>query len=531
MEEVGLTPLKDSAKREALELEKTVLYPQGWKLWLLTAGLWIGLFLSSLESTIVSTSLVSIANALNGFILRDWIVTAYLLSYTSFLTIYAKFGDIFGRKTMLLLALTLLTVFSTLCSVSNNIVELIIFRAFQGIGASGIYSTIMAITPSIVPPTNYGKYTAIVFIVSVLGPVMGGVINSRSSCIPGGMVSFILVAVYLPMSEASFKLSPRQRLRRKFERSTLARIDIVGIFLLLASSVLLIFALEEGGTRYFWNSAAIVSSLVIAIVLGILFVIWETFLGDIAKDRLPATTTSFFTSFAFISMMVNIPQKMQAVSHFSPVEVGVASLPLLLTAPLATALSGFLVENLAVPPFYLITIASVLQVVGVGLTCSLPADAIAVPTAQYGYEIIIGFGFGLGLTNLLIFARAVVPERNLAVMIGALTQLRVLGGAIPLGVCATILNNYAAPRAEQVASPQQAQAISNSLLAINDLTPAQQTAIRSAFAEGYHKQNIFMAVLKGIGLISSCFLWEKTPRKGSKPDKNTTVSCNQMLSF
>ena len=127
------------------------------------------------------------------------------------------------------------------------------------------------------------------------------------------MVSFILVAVYLPMSEASLKLSPRQRLRCKFERSTLARIDIVGIFLLLASSVLLIFALEEGGTRYFWNSAAIVSSLVIAIVLLIVFVIWETFLGEstmvqepvfppsIAKDRLPATTLVYVPQFLILA--------------------------------------------------------------------------------------------------------------------------------------------------------------------------------------------------------------------------------------
>jgi hypothetical protein len=75
------------------------------------------------------------------------------------------------------------------------------------------------------------------------------------------------------------------------------------------------------------------------------------------------------------------------------------------------------------------------------------------------------------------------------------------------------LNNYAALRLEQVVSPQQAQAISNSLSAINDLTPTQKAAARGAFAEGYHKQNIFMAVLTGIGLIISCFLWERNPRK------------------
>lgn len=109
--------------------------------------IWIALFLSTLESTIVSTSLVSITTALNGFLMRDWIVTAYLLTYTGkaipctpgtgsvcadltssngtgFLTIYAKISDIFGRKTMFVLALAIFTVFSILCGISNNIVEL-----------------------------------------------------------------------------------------------------------------------------------------------------------------------------------------------------------------------------------------------------------------------------------------------------------------------------------------------------------------------------------------------------------------------
>ncbi|EWZ27882.1 hypothetical protein FOZG_18417 [Fusarium oxysporum Fo47] len=111
-------------------------YLTGWKLHALSAALWISLFLSTFETTIVSTSLVSITNALNGFILRDWIVTSYLLTYTGNLLHHhsriiadSKLSDVFGKKTMLLLALLIFTLFSGLCGAANNVVDLIILRA------------------------------------------------------------------------------------------------------------------------------------------------------------------------------------------------------------------------------------------------------------------------------------------------------------------------------------------------------------------------------------------------------------------
>ncbi|ROW03115.1 hypothetical protein VMCG_05822 [Cytospora schulzeri] len=433
-------------------------YPQGWRLWILTVAMWLGLFLSTLETTIVSTSLVSITNALDGFLFRDWVVTAYLLTYTGFLTIYAKFSDIFGRKTMLLFALAVFTLFSGLCGASNSIVQLIILRAFQGVGASGIYSMIIVIAPELVPPGRFAKYMAIVstvfIIASVLGPVLGGVINSHSTwrwvfllkwvasylriafsavakpvnaSVPGGGLTFILLAIFLPASEASSNLTMTQVLRSKMQKSAWSRLDVVGMTLLLVSSVLLIFALEEGGTRFAWSSGAIISTLVLAIILGAAFAAWEVyaerssgpleavFPPSLAKDRLLAAMllTAFFVGFPFVSIIVNIPQRAQAVYDLSPVNAGLTLLPLMLASPVATAISAFLTERVKIAPFYIILVACVLQVLGLGLTCSLSTDSKSVPIAQYGYQVIMGFGFGLGLTTLLSFARAVVPEANL----------------------------------------------------------------------------------------------------------------------
>lgn len=112
--------------------------------------------------------------------------------------------------------------------------------------------------------------------------------------------------------------------------------------------------------------------------------------------------------------MVNIPQRSQALYGHTPLSSGLALLPLLLSSPLATAVSGYLTSNLKVPPVYLIWIGSVLQLLGVGLTCSLDVDPEGgFPKRLYGFEVIMGLGFGLGLSTVLVLARLVVEEKDL----------------------------------------------------------------------------------------------------------------------
>jgi hypothetical protein len=112
-------------------------------------------------------------------------------------------------------------------------------------------------------------------------------------------------------------------------------------------------------------------------------------------------------------MVVNIPQRAQAVYGMSPSQAGISLLPMMLSSPAATVLSGYLTGNAKIPPVYPIIVAAALQVLGVGLMCSLPSDSTDMPDAQYGYEVLMGIGFGLGLTTVLTFARIVVSEANL----------------------------------------------------------------------------------------------------------------------
>ncbi|KAK2877128.1 hypothetical protein FQN49_001402 [Arthroderma sp. PD_2] len=178
-------PVHTGEMEEREEVIDESKYMKGWKLYLLALGFWIALFLSTLETTIVSTSLVAITNSLRGFDIRNWIVTAYFLTYTGFLIIYAKLSSIFGQKTMILLAMFIFIIFSIGCGVTNDITTLIILRSFQGMGASGIYSMVLVIAPSLVPKREYGKFIGIIssvfVLASILGPILGGIIATHST--------------------------------------------------------------------------------------------------------------------------------------------------------------------------------------------------------------------------------------------------------------------------------------------------------------------------------------------------------------
>ncbi|EGE84066.2 hypothetical protein BDDG_07011 [Blastomyces dermatitidis ATCC 18188] len=396
--------------------------------------------LAHVSESKLSTSLVPITNALDGFEKRDWIVTSYLLTYTGnvlhcrFLVVYAKLGDVFGRKTMFLLALALFTLFSILCGATNDVVELIIFRAFQGMGASGIYSMILAIAPTLVPQENANSwgYNWHEFSMEMDLPIE----SASGMCLYRDCDIIFAIINIVPDGCEVRRSFPGQGLQIGAEKS---RCCWRGATPCIVHSAR--FALEEAGTRYSWSDAVIITTFSVGGIAGILFVFWELFLEKstslqepvfplrLLKKRVVAAmmATAFFTGFPFVAIVVNIPQRAQAVSGLSSVKAGLALLPLLLTSPLATAASGIFTSNFKIPPFYLILLGSVLQVIGVGLTCALPTKSFDVSPQQYGYKALMGLGFGLSLTTILTLAPLVIKDPDLGVTMGALTQVCVLG--------------------------------------------------------------------------------------------------------
>src|SRR5512133_3966786 len=141
-------------------------------------ALFLALLLAALDQTIVSTALPTIVGELGGLTHLSWVVTAYLLTSTVVGPLYGKFGDLYGRKIVLQVAIAVFLVGSALCGIAADMLQLIVFRALQGIGGGGLIVITIAVIGDLIPPRERGRYQgffgAVFGLATIIGPLLGG---------------------------------------------------------------------------------------------------------------------------------------------------------------------------------------------------------------------------------------------------------------------------------------------------------------------------------------------------------------------
>ncbi|RFN48410.1 major facilitator superfamily domain, general substrate transporter [Fusarium flagelliforme] len=375
-------------------------------------------------------------------------------------------SDVFGRFPVFYGCLFIFALFSGVCGASQSMRQLIVFRAFQGIGASGLFSLTMVIVPDITPDKWLGLYSGVVSSVfafsSVLGPVLGGVLAQHSTWrwvfllnLPGAAVCALML---IPSIKTKHKASDGWK-----------QIDFPGAFLFLAATILLIYALQSASATYGWSSSIIIGSLVGSGVSLILFIVYELRLPRysslapffplpllVQPDIALLMICSFFMGSSFYSTIIQLPQRLQHVNAKSPTTAGILLLPVLLPSAGFSALSGAMYRKYPAATPSLLFCGGVLHVIGVGLLSTLPTGE-SVSNSQYGFEVMTGIGFGLMLPSFMILARDWVPEQqygnyNLfsfifiadlsskATAMGLVNTFRTLGGCVSIAVCGAILN-------------------------------------------------------------------------------------------
>ncbi|KAI0144561.1 major facilitator superfamily domain-containing protein [Xylariaceae sp. FL1272] len=501
----------------------------GWRLHTLTIGLCVGTFLVNLEVSIVSTSLVAITNDLKHFSQATWVVTAYLLTYTSFMIITAKLSDMLGRKSVMLFSLGVFTVFSGACAAAGTIVELIVLRALQGIGGCGIYALSIVVVVEMAPSSKWPLYmiifTSLFAIAMILGPIFGGLINEYSRWVwvfllnvPGGAVAFVLVAISMP---ARF---PHQNNPDAKQHISLGRIDFLGGFLLLAAMTLWITSFEQAANLYPWSSATVLAPLVIAIILWGLFFVsqwWVTtkegevepvFPWRFCTDRvvMGIIANSFLSGTISTTCIINIPLRFQTAAGLSALQAGIRLIPLTVTLQIGAMLVAILTKKGRTAPIYLLLVGAGLQLIGVVFLSQGDAKH-ATWSGIYGFEAVTGVGLGLTIGVVTLMMPHACEVRDRATATSAIIQFRFLGGATVLAIVTAVANKWILDVLATLVSPEQAMVILRDSAAIGDLPDATQMAVRESFVQSFDLQ---MKILIGFAAAQfpvTLLMWKRNP--------------------
>ena len=488
------------------------------------SGLMLGMFLASLDQTIVSTAMRTIADRLHGQTAQAWVTTAYLITSTISTPLYGKLSDLYGRKPFYLFAIGIFVVGSLLCGTATSIYQLAGYRAVQGIGAGGLLSLAFTIIGDIVPPRERGRYQAYFMSVfassSVLGPVLGGALAGQSTIfgldgwrwifvvnVPIGIVAFVVVMRVLQLTKA------RQQ----------HRIDYLGAGL-LSSSIVPVLLVAEKGREWGWTSGLTLGLTAVSLVSVVWFVFWERRMAEdaILPLRIFAnpvfsvtSATSLLLGMGMFGGLVTLPLYLQIVHQQSPTRAGLLLIPLMAGIMGASMTCGKILRRTGRYRLFPI-IGTATMFTGLVLLSRLTYESPIWHVEVF--MVVMGAGLGMSMQTLIISAQNSLPPKDMGVATGSVTFFRSLGGtfgaAISLAVLfSTVLVNIKG-RLLSAGVPAAIIDRFNGAASINDtsviatLPPAIKTAVLQGFADSTHTTFLVTAGLMVPAFICALFIKE-----------------------
>lgn len=409
------------------------------------SGLMLGMFLGSLDQTIVSTSIRTIADDLHGLSAQAWVTTAYLVTSTITTPIYGKLGDLWGRKKLFMFAISVFIAGSALCTLSTSMYELAAFRAFQGLGAGGLFTLVLAIIGDIVPPRERARYTGYFmaqFATSaVLGPVVGGFFAGTGSIL--GVTGWRWVfLVNVPLGLVALVVVSRTLHVRVVKRE--ARIDWMGAVALVVCLVPWLTVAEQGPV-WGWASGRSLACFALGAVGLALFVAAERHLGSAALIplsifRIRAATVTVVASVivgaCMFGGMMMLPLYMQIVHGASPTRSGFLMLPMVIGLMSAGLSTGLLISKTGKPRIYPI-IGSTLMIAGMlsltRITADTPLWLVMV------VMLVTGYGIGCNMQPLVLTVQSAVPPTQIGVATASATFFRQIGGTAGVAIFLAML--------------------------------------------------------------------------------------------
>ncbi|WP_017592379.1 MDR family MFS transporter [Nocardiopsis potens] len=475
------------------------------------------MLLGALDQTIVSTALPTIVGELNGLEHLSWVVTAYMLAATVGMPIYGKAGDLFGRKRVFLFAIGVFLAGSVLCGMAQDMTQLILFRALQGIGGGGLMISAQAIIADVVPARERGRYMGMmggVFgLASIAGPLLGGFFTDHLDWrwifyinLPLGAVALATAALVLRLPRPS---GPRPRL------------DYAGTVLLAAASTCIVLFTSWGGGEYAWTSPVVIGLGAGSVLFAALFVLAERRAEEpiiplsLFRDRDFVLTAliGVTVGIAMFSTVSYLPTFLQMVNGASATESGLMMLPMVAGMLAATITSGRLISRTG---RYKVWPVAAMPTIAAGLVLLSRMDAGTSYLYNAAGMLVLGLGVGMVMQNLVLIVQNSAPRRHLGTATSANNYFRQIGASFGIAVFGSV---FVGRLNEQMAAapPGGGLEVQGGEAGIGSLTPEMLQALPApvrefvvnAFAEALPPVFLYALPLLAVGFVLTLLLKER----------------------
>ena len=429
------------------------------------AGLLLAMFVSTLSETVTATALPTIVGDLGGVDHMQWVTTAYILASTIMMPIYGKLGDLFGRKYLFIVALSIFIVGSATCGLAPSMDGLIAGRAVEGLGGGGLIILAQATIADIIPPRQRGKYMGVmgsVFAVStVVGPLLGGWFVQVTGW--RWLFAFNIPLALLAIGAVAFFLTNPER------RDDRPPVDVGGMMAMAVSVSSLVLATAWGGTLFPWASWQIIGLFALFLAAAVVFVLVERRAKEpiipmlLFKNRnfVVCTITGMFIMLGMMGTVSYLPTYFQIVDGLAPEQAGLMTFPMMAGVLLTAVGTGFLATKTGRYKWMPIASCAV-AAVGFVLLSRLTPETSLLMTGVFLF--VLGFGIGLGQQILVLIVQNEFPHAIVGTATAANNFFRQIGSTLGASLVGALFTS-------RLASDLAAQLPRVDNISMNRITP------------------------------------------------------------
>ncbi|MFT4135859.1 DHA2 family efflux MFS transporter permease subunit [Microbacterium sp.] len=485
------------------------------------SGLLLGMFVSMLSATVVSTALPVIVHDLGGDQTAfTWVVTATLLTTAISTPIWGKLADLLDRKALIQVALIIFVLATAAAGLAHDAAFLIAARAVQGLGAGGLAALSQIIMADIISPRERGRYMglfgAVMALATIGGPLLGGVITDAFGWRWNFYVAIPFAIAALVVLQATLRLTREPRK---------VRIDVLGAVLLSTAVSLLLIWVTSAGRDFEWWSLQTVLMTGGALLAALLFVIAELRSSEplvplhLFRNRTftLSVLASIATGIAMFGASVFLSQYMQMARGATPTEAGLMTIPMIGGLLVSSMVVGQLISRYGHWKIYLV-IGSVLLTAGLGLLTTLHYDTDFVLVSVYMF--LMGAGVGMTMQNLVLIVQNTADPSEIGVASSGVTFFRSLGGTVGVAVMGAALATRVGDLFEQsreslmsaIASlgaegaEVATQLQSGTLPAVSTLPHAVRVVVEDVYAQGISHSFLIAVPFALLCLVAILFL-------------------------